>query len=79
MKEVVFSDAKARLSRVVDDAKAGEPSVITRHGRKEAVVVSYETWLKATEKPSLWKMLMDAPVEDGDLVRNPSKFRPVDF
>jgi prevent-host-death family protein len=37
-------DAKASLSAVVDDAMQGKPAVITRHGKRQAVVVSYEEW-----------------------------------
>ena len=40
MKEIQLKDAKATLSAVVDQAIAGEPAVITRHGRKAAVVLS---------------------------------------
>nr|WP_272214628.1 type II toxin-antitoxin system Phd/YefM family antitoxin [Marinicella sp. W31]MDC2880254.1 type II toxin-antitoxin system Phd/YefM family antitoxin [Marinicella sp. W31] len=42
MKEIQLRDAKATFSAVVDQAVRGTPSVITRHGRKEAVVLSYE-------------------------------------
>ena len=38
MREIQLRDAKATLSAVVDDAMRGKPSVITRHGRREAVV-----------------------------------------
>lgn len=79
MKEVAFTDAKAKLSRVVDDAKNGEPSVITRHGKKEAVVVSFEEWARVTAKPSLWEMLMESPLEDGDIVRIETPVRPIEF
>lgn len=79
MKEVALTDAKAHFSRLVDDAKNGEPSVITRHGRKEVVVVSFEEWRKATAKPSLWEMLTNAPIDGRDLPRDPSPMRKVDF
>jgi antitoxin Phd len=42
MKEIQLKDAKATLSAVVDQAVSGEPSVITRHGRKEAVLLALE-------------------------------------
>ena len=35
MREVRLREAKATLSAVVDDAVRGEPSIITRHGRRE--------------------------------------------
>jgi hypothetical protein len=37
MREVQLKDAKATLSAVVDQAARGEPSIITRHGKPEAV------------------------------------------
>ena len=36
MQEIQLRDAKATLSAVVDQARQGEPSIITRHGRPEA-------------------------------------------
>ncbi len=38
MREIQLRDAKAKLSAVVDDAVRGEPAIITRHGRKDAVI-----------------------------------------
>ena len=42
MREIRLRDAKSTLSAVIDDAVRGEPSVITRHGRPQAVVVGFE-------------------------------------
>lgn len=53
MQEIQLREAKATLSAVVDQARAGQPSVITRHGRPEAVVVSFEEWQRLSEVPSL--------------------------
>lgn len=63
MKKVQLRDAKARLSALVDDAARGKPSVITRHGRKEAVVISYEEWERLTSVPSFARLLMSMPSE----------------
>ncbi|RVC58723.1 type II toxin-antitoxin system Phd/YefM family antitoxin, partial [Mesorhizobium sp. M4B.F.Ca.ET.088.02.2.1] len=41
MREIQLKDAKATLSAVVDQAVAGKPAVITRHGRKQAVILSF--------------------------------------
>ena len=38
MREIQLRDAKASLSAVVDDAVRGEPAIITRHGKREAVL-----------------------------------------
>jgi prevent-host-death family protein len=67
MHEIQLRDAKATLSAVVDRARNGEPSVITRHGRREAVVLSFEEWERLSCVPSFGRLLMAAPLESGDL------------
>jgi len=39
MRKIQLKDAKANLSAVVDQATQGKPSVITRHGKPEAVAL----------------------------------------
>ncbi len=65
--EIQLRDAKASFSAVVDQARRGEPSVITRHGRREAVVVSFEEWERLSSVPSFGRLLMAAPLEPDDL------------
>jgi prevent-host-death family protein len=67
MHEVQLRDAKASLSRVIDSAVAGEPQVITRHGKKEAVVISWAEWERLSKVPSFGKLLMSAPIGPGDI------------
>ena len=68
MKEIQLKDAKATLSAVVDKAVAGEPSVITRHGRKEAVVLSFEELPGALlDVPSFGELLVAFPGGPEDL------------
>lgn len=67
MREIQLRDAKAKLSAVVDDAVRGEPSVITRHGRREVVVVSITEWERLSKVPSFGRLLMSAPLADDDL------------
>ena len=67
MKEIQLRDAKATLSAVLDDAVRGKPSVITRRGRREAVLISYEEWQRLSRVPSFGRLLMAAPLEEGDL------------
>ncbi len=67
MREIQLKDAKARLSAVVDDAVRGEEFVITRHGHKEAVVVSWATWRRLSNVPSFGRLLAAAPLDDGGL------------
>jgi len=44
MRKIQLKDAKAKLSSVVDQATRGKPSVITRHGKPEAVVLGFADW-----------------------------------
>jgi prevent-host-death family protein len=67
MKELQLKDAKATLSAVVDRAIAGEPTVITRHGRKEAVLISFEEWERISKVPSFADLLLAFPGEPDDI------------
>ncbi len=67
MRELQLRDAKATLSAVIDQARRGEPSIITRHGRREAVVVSFEDWERLSRVPSFGRLLMAAPLGPDDL------------
>ena len=73
MKEVQLKDAKATLSAVVDRAVAGEPIVITRHGRKEAVLVSFAEWTRISKVPSFADLLLAFPGEAEDVPRRSRK------
>jgi prevent-host-death family protein len=74
MKELQLKDAKARFSQVVDEAVAGETSVITRHGRRQAVVMGWEEYERLSKVPSLGWLLANSPVEDEDLIeRRPAR------
>lgn len=80
MREIQLRDAKARLSAVVDGALRGEEFVITRHGQKEAVVVSWETWRRLSNVPSFGRLLAAAPLEDADLAqRDDTPLRDADL
>ena len=80
MKTLQFKDAKAKLSAVVDDAVAGEPSIFTRHGIVEAVVISFEEYESRSKKPSFAELLLAYPGEPGDIPeRNRSPMRDIDL
>ena len=64
MNEIQLRTAKATLSAVVDKARDGEPSVITRHGRPEAVVVGFQEWQRLSNYHSFADMLLRAPIDD---------------
>ena len=67
MQEIQLRDAKATLSAVIDQARQGQPSIITRHGRPEAVLLSFEDWQRLAEVPSFGRLLMAAPLDENDL------------
>ena len=73
MRQIQLRDAKATLSAVVDDAMQGEPCVITRHGRPEAVLIAYEEWKRLSQVPSFGRLLMSAPLTRGDLAKRSRK------
>jgi antitoxin Phd len=79
MREIQLRDAKASLSAVVDEVMQGEPAIITRHGKREVVVVSYEEWQRLSHVPSFGRLLMAAPLTADDLPgRNVSALRKPD-
>jgi antitoxin Phd len=69
MKEIQLRDAKATLSRVVDDVLAGEPAIITRHGKKAAVVLSWAEFERLSKIPSFGWLVTNSPLEADDLPR----------
>ena len=76
MRKIQLKDAKANLSAVVDEATRGKPSVITRHGKPEAVVLGMAEWERLSNVPSFGRLLMAAPLEPGDLpARNRAPMR----
>ena len=67
MREVQLREAKAKLSALVEGAADGEAAVITRHGKPRAVLVGVEEWNRLRHVPSFGRLLLSAPMEDGDL------------
>ena len=80
MRQIQLRDAKATLSSVVDEAVSGSPSIITRHGKPEAVIVGFAECERMSQVPSFGRLLMAAPIEDGDLPeRNTGTLRDLGF
>jgi antitoxin Phd len=80
MREIQLRDAKANLSAVVDAAVQGKPAIITRHGKRQAVVISYEEWERLSRVPTFGRLLIAAPLTSDDLPgRNRSALRKADF
>jgi prevent-host-death family protein len=80
MREIQLKDAKANLSLVVDEAIRGKPAIITRHGERQAVVVSYAEWERLSHVPTFGRLLMAAPLLADDLPsRDKSALRDTDL
>jgi antitoxin Phd len=79
MREIQLRDAKASLSAVVDDVVRGEPAVITRHGKREAVILSFQEWERLSQIPSFGRLLMAAPIGPDDLERDRTPPRTADL
>ncbi|QPC85954.1 type II toxin-antitoxin system prevent-host-death family antitoxin [Mesorhizobium sp. NBSH29] len=67
MREIQLKDAKATLSAVIDQAVNGNPAIITRHGRKEAVVLSFDEFEKLSRVPSFGRLLTLFPGDESDI------------
>ncbi len=80
VREIQLRDAKATLSAVVDEAVNGKPCVITRHGRPEAVLVSFAEWQRLSNVPSFGRLFMAAPLDLDDLpARDEAPLRDADL
>ncbi|RYE97790.1 MAG: type II toxin-antitoxin system Phd/YefM family antitoxin [Oxalobacteraceae bacterium] len=79
MQEIQLRDAKATLSAVVDQARQGEPSIITRHGRPEAVILSFEEWQRLSQVPSFGRLLMEVQLEPEDVPERLGSLRENDL
>ena len=67
MREITLQAAADGLSGVVAEAMAGEDVVITRDGRREAVLVSWAAWERLSRGISFGALLTSSPLEDGDI------------
>jgi antitoxin Phd len=72
MRSIQLRDAKAGLSQVIDEAVRGEPSLITRHGKPQAVVLSFLDWQRLSNVPSFGRLLMAVPDGLGEFVSRSS-------
>jgi antitoxin Phd len=78
MHELQLRDAKAAFSAVVEQAAKGEVTVVTRHGKKIAVVLGYDAWERLSgARGSLADILLDFP-DVGEIARDPALPRDLD-
>jgi prevent-host-death family protein len=71
------AEAKAKFSEVIDRAESAGPQVITRCGRKTAVVVAAEEWERKTKRVgNLAEFLAASPLRESGLEAKRLKERP---
>ena len=76
------ANAKARFSEVLDLARDEGPQVITRNGKRAAVIVGIDEWEKKTRrKGSLVDFLLNSPLRGAglDLERIREQPREIDL
>ncbi len=60
--------AKNKLSRVVDEAQRSGPQIITRHGVKTAVVLSFEDYRRlVASRKKLSEFFRESPLAEAEL------------
>lgn len=67
MRQIQLREAKAKISAIVDDASRGKATVITRHGKPQAVILGVDEWERLRNVPSFGELLMSAPIQDSEL------------
>jgi len=76
------AEAKAKLSRVIEDAQTRGPQTITRRGRRAAVVVDAEEWERRTQRAgTLADFFRTSPLRGSGLNmrRSRDRLRPIDL
>jgi prevent-host-death family protein len=74
------AEAKARLSELIEQAQSKGPQIITRHGRRMAIVVSDKEWERKTRRVgSLADFFANSPLRGSGLKieRIKGRLRPV--
>lgn len=76
MREVSLQAAADTFDDIVADAAKGEDVVLTRDGRREAVIISWAAWERLSRRLSFGRLLASSPLEDDDIAprhRGPSR------
>lgn len=62
------AEAKARFSKLIEEARSNGPQTISRHGRTAAVVVSAEEWEKKTKRRgNLAEFFANSPLRESGI------------
>ncbi len=60
-----LQEAKSKFSQLVEDAMHKKPQIVTKHGDKAVVVLSFEEYTKITKpKTDLVKFLRESPLAE---------------
>jgi prevent-host-death family protein len=76
------AEAKAKLSRVIEEAQRRGPQTITRNGRRAAVIVDAEEWERRTRRAgTLADFFAASPLRGSGLRvrRSKDRLRPLDL
>ncbi|HGG60155.1 MAG TPA: type II toxin-antitoxin system Phd/YefM family antitoxin [Gammaproteobacteria bacterium] len=77
-----LQEAKSKFSQLVERAMREEPQIVTKHGNKAVVVLSFEEYAKLTRpKTSLVEFLRTSPLAEAglDITRNKETPREIDL
>ncbi|MEX2124814.1 MAG: type II toxin-antitoxin system Phd/YefM family antitoxin [Woeseia sp.] len=76
------AEAKARFSKLIEQARLKGPQTISRHGRTAAVVVSAEEWEKKTKRSgNLAEFFATSPLRESaiEIKRRKDRSRKADL
>ena len=72
-----LTEAKARLSEVVEQALKSGPQVITRHGKRVGILISPDEWDRRTGAgQTLSEFLLNSPLRGANLEFKRSSEQP---
>ncbi|MCF6255273.1 MAG: type II toxin-antitoxin system Phd/YefM family antitoxin [Gammaproteobacteria bacterium] len=75
-----LQEAKSKFSQLVEDAMNKEPQIVTKHGDKAVVVLSFEEYIKITKpQTDLIRFLRESPLAKVTLEATRSKDIPRDI
>ncbi len=71
------AEAKARLSELIERARAKGPQTITKHGRSAAVVVSVDEWERKSKRTgNLAEFFAGSPLRSSEIRGRRRRDRP---
>lgn len=71
------AEAKARFSKLIEQAQSKGPQTISRHGRTAAIVVSAEEWERKTKRTgNLAEFFATSPLRESGIAIERRKDRP---